>query len=382
MKDAMNDAMRKLALCLLLSAAPAAAEPREGAIVFARFGSVFQQPADLSQPPVAIAELPDDATEVKWLEPIRNGHLVVVNLADYPVWVYAPDPGMPALLRGGPCTGRAHPNPWGGCLACATREGQMLVSAGPRVDQAKIPLDLEDVAFLGDSGLELAGRAPDNTLVGFNRKDPQNHHVLAKIAPRSHLLFSPDGKKAVGVFGEGDAARVRSFLLDGEGVSRQLGGPGFPTVWSWDSTWIFYQEGDIKMEGIPDEGDESGMLEAPIGDRFLVAAAPRRRKPAPKKRGKPKGKPKAEPSPSGPLIRACVARATGGEVKCWEGYTGLAFSPDSTLVLLKKDKSLYVGKIAGVRPDPPVKIMDDIDGAATWVPGLIAAPMPPPDGRP
>jgi hypothetical protein len=63
-----------------------------------------------------------------------------------------------------------------------------------------------------------------------------------------------------------------------------------------------------------------------------------------------------------------VARATGGEVKCWDGYTGMAFSPDSTRVLLKRDKALYVGKIAGVRPDPPVKTVDNSDGAATWAP--------------
>jgi hypothetical protein len=72
-----------------------------------------------------------------------------------------------------------------------------------------------------------------------------------------------------------------------------------------------------------------------------------------------------------------VARAVGGEVKCWDRYTGLAFSPDSTLVLLKRDKALYVGKIAGVRPDPPVKIIDEVDGAATWVPGPIGVPPPP-----
>ena len=62
-------------------------------------------------------------------------------------------------------------------------------------------------------------------------------------------------------------------------------------------------------------------------------------------------------------------------MKCWDNYTGMAFSPDSTLVLLKRDKSLYIGKIAGVRPDPPQKILDDVDGAATWVPAPIGAPL-------
>jgi hypothetical protein len=41
---------------------------------------------------------------------------------------------------------------------------------------------------------------------------------------------------------------------------------------------------------------------------------------------------------------------------------------------LKKGKSLFIGKIAGVHPDPPVKIIDDAEGAATWVPAAIASP--------
>ncbi len=83
------------------------------------------------------------------------------------------------------------------------------------------------------------------------------------------------------------------------------------------------------------------------------------------------------PTPAPPTSRICIARATGGEVKCWDGFTGMAFSPDSTLVLLKKEKSLFIGKIAGVKPDPPVKVIDGVDGAATWTPGTVAAPIEP-----
>jgi hypothetical protein len=365
--------MRALAwLGVLLAGAPASA--REGTILFTRLGSVYEQPADLSRPAVEIAELPDDATEVRWLEPIRSGRLVVVNLIDYPTWVFAPDPAKPAILRGGPCTGRARPNPWGGCLFCPTREGPMLVAAG-HVDQAPLPVELEDVAFLGDSGFEMGGRTKDGQVVAFDRRAPAARRVLAAKGPGSHLIFAPDGTRGVGVFGEGIDGRVRTFMLDGDGVSRQLGGPGYPTVWSWDSAWVLFQEGDIADAPGSDDPDESSRLEAAAGETFLVAA-PRRRRPPPRKKKRPATRPAPE-EPAGPVIRACAARATGGEVKCWEGYTGLAFSPDATLVLLKRERSLYVGKIAGVRPEPPVKIIDDVDGAATWVPApQVAAPLP------
>jgi hypothetical protein len=128
-----------------------------------------------------------------------------------------------------------------------------------------------------------------------------------------------------------------------------------------------FQEGDIKNAPAPGSG-EDGMLEAPPSPWLLAAPA---QKKSPKR---PSGK-RGAPAPPPATTRVCVARATGGEVKCWDNFTGMAFSPDSTLVLLKREKSLYVGKIAGVRPDPPTKILDDVDGAATWVPAAIGAPL-------
>ncbi len=352
-----------LSLLSLLLAAPAAAH--EGAIVFARFGGVYQQLAEPGAQVTQIAELPDDATEVRWIEGIEDGRLLVLDLGSYPVWIYAPDPTRPALLRGGPCNGRARPSPGGGCVVCPTAQGPMLVAAG-RTDHAPLPGPLEQVSFLGPTGMELAALTEEG-VVGFDRRDPLEQRALAQPGARSHLLVSPDGKTGVAVFGTGDDARIRSFVLDGTGVPRQLGGPGFPTAWSWDSQWILFQEGDIKdSDGGEDEDDGTSA--------FLVQAPPRRR-PARKR-----PTPRPEPEPAGPIVRACVGRAVGGEVKCWGGYTGLAFSPDSKLVLLKKGTTLYVGKIAGVRPDPPLKLVENVDGAATWVPNLVAAPLPPPEG--
>jgi hypothetical protein len=333
-----------------------------GTIIFTHMGSVLQQPADLSEPAVTIAELPDDATEVRWAEPTADGRLIVLDFDSYSAWLASAGPDRPIALRGGGCTGRARPSPKGGAVVCPTRDGPTMLEARGN-GRLLLPGPLDELAYRGPTAFDLAAITADG-VVGLTCKEPGRRQLLAKAGPRSHLLVAPNGQNAVAVFGEGEDGRVRSFLLDGEGVSRQLGGPGIPTAWSWDSTWVLFQEGDIKNAPAPAQPGDEGAIEAP--SRFVLAAPPRKKKPPPKKT------PAAAPT----TTRVCVARASGGEVKCWDDFTGMAFAPDSTEVLLRRGTSLYIGKIAGVRPEPPVKIIDGVDGAATWTPGPIAAPLP------
>jgi hypothetical protein len=288
----------------------------------------------------------------------------VLDFGQMTSWVVTHDPDKPAEMRGGPCLGRARPSPKGECVVCQGTDGPILVSS-TKVVTKPLPGPLGEPAFRGPTGFEMAALT-DQGVIGFDRRKPDDQRVLAKPGAVGHLLIAPDGTRAVAVFGDKDAARIRTFMLDGDGTSRQLGGPGVPTLWSWDSTWVLFQEGDIANAPKPGEGGE-GMLRVDPSLFAMPSPAP------PKKRPPPPPK-KKEPAVATPTTRVCVARATGGEVKCWDDFTGMAFSPDSTEVLLKKGKSLYVGKIAGVHPDPPVKILDEVDGAATWVPTAIPAP--------
>jgi len=356
---------------LLVLAGAAHADSAPGTIVFTRFGSVYERPADGGGDIAQIAGLPDDASEVKFVEATRDGKLIVLDMASYSIWLASSGADRPIHVQGGPCTGRARPAPAGDLVVCTTADGPSLLAA---VGNKASPLTgtLDEVQFRGPTGAELVALA-DEGVVGLDRKKPDDREVLAKPGARSHLLVAPDGDLAVAVFGEGAEGRVRSFVLDGKGTSRQLGGPGTPTLWSWDSTWVMFQEGDIKNAPAPGQGDE-GLLEASPDPWLLGAPGQGQKRSTPKRPG---GK-RAAPQPPPPTTRLCVARAIGGEVKCWDGFTGMAFSPDSTLVLLKREKSLYIGKIAGVRPDPPVKILDDVDGAATWVPAPVGLPLAPP----
>jgi hypothetical protein len=347
-----------LTACLLSLLIPSLAHAQDGRIVFARGGALWQQGADGKGEATQIADLPDDATEVRAIEPFANAHLLVLDMEAYAAWVVWPGAKGAGELRGGACTGRAHASPRGTCLLCPGPKGMTLASA-TRDRSSTVGAELDEAFFLGTSGDDLVGRS-GSEIVALDRRKPKATRVVAKNGLVSSFLPAPDGSRAVAVFGSGDTARVRSFLLDGEGVSRQLGGPGVPVVWSPDSQWVVIQEGILPDDpSMGDPGDESGAIDDPVQlDPWLLGAPAK----------KSKKKPKKPPEPPPPTTRACVARAVGGEVKCWDDYHGLAFSPDSTLVLLKKERSLYVGKIAGVKPEPPVKILDEVDGAATWVP--------------
>jgi hypothetical protein len=344
-----------LLLTALAAAAPttqAQAQGATGKIVFARGGALYQQADDGKGEATELAGLSDDATEARFLEATVDAKLIAIDMGQAATWLQK---GAGAL-GSGPCVARARPSPRGECVVCPGVDTPQLVSA--KGDTWKgLEVAGRDLQFRGPDG-KLMVMLTDNGVIGFDRRTPKKTEVLAKAGAKSHLVVSPDGTRAAAVFGEGATSRIKTFLLDGEGTPRQLGGPGVPILWSWDSSWLITQEGiNPDEEGGGDDDDSADAGGA--ADRSLLAAP---------KKAKPKKKPEPKPEPKGPTTRACAVRATGGETKCWDDYEGLAFSPDSTRVLLRKGTSLYVGKIAGVRPEPPVKLLDNIDGAATWIP--------------
>lgn len=359
------------ATLLVLAGAPAIAAdtakaaPLVGTIVFTHAGALQSIAPDGKGGATELAKLPDDAGTPLWLEANPGGSLIAIELAKGAAWFVK---GETSVREGG-CTGRARPAPNGDCVICAGASGPLMVNATKPETTHQLPASLREVNFLGPKPPELAALGAEGVFA-FERRTVDQHRLLAKPGATSHLLVAPDGDRAVAIFGDGDDSRVYSFQLDGEGVPRRIGGPGVPTAWSDDSAWVIVQEGTLPPEG-SDEGGGESILEAPddgapVFDRTIFAA-PAAKKPPPKKKPAPPKEPQPQ-RPRPPAVRACVVRAVGGESKCWDGYTGLALSPDSAYVLLQKGTSLYVGTLAGVRPEPPKKIVDDADPAATWVP--------------
>jgi hypothetical protein len=180
----------------------------------------------------------------------------------------------------------------------------------------------------------------------------------AADAPLRGFLASPDGARAVGTYTDEvytDAHHTKpadvlmGFELDGTAARRQLGRTGVAVDWTHDAQWVLVQDG----------------------------------------------------------AQGCEVRATGGEYKCWNGYTVESAAPDGRwMVLLGAPKggkstkakdgkqpaaeaavqgdvpvappagpvALYRGRLEGLLKEAPALIVSSVDGAAVWVPARPAAP--------
>ena len=335
-----------------IAAQPAPPPPISGRILFARAGQLLVQDLAVPGDPSVVAQLPEGAV-VKDMEPNRDGSLVAIHLEDQTLW------WLDGALATTGCEGRGRPSPAGECLACETAAGTTLVSAANASFMRKLPADLRDVGFKGARADELIARGAEG-VVAFSPATPGRRKIVATSGARSHLVIAPDGSRGAAIFGDGDGSRIFSFALDGTGVPRQLGGPGWPVGWSSDSAWVLIQEGLP-----PEDGGGEGWLGpelTPVEDRWLMAA--------PSKKKKKKGKKEADTIPRRRLLdeRACAAKAVGGEEKCWNGYQAIAFSPDVSRVLIERDGTFYVGAINGVKAERPKKVVEGADPGATWIP--------------
>jgi hypothetical protein len=362
-----------MTLIMVAVAAPGRAAdtpaPPPGRVLFVRGDALIEVPGDGKGAEREVARLPAEIGAVSWLEATADGGLVVARGASGSAWLVAGE----TTWRTG-CAGVARPSPTAECVLCESG-GSLALIGVTKAFRVEVPGTWRDVSFLG--GPKELATLTTGGVIGFGPRAPKKARPLTKAGAVSHFLAAPDGSKGVAVFGHGKDSRVHGFVLDGEGVPRRLGGPGVPVVWSWDSTWVLIEEGSPPPEdggapgegpegGEPDEGgsepdvgEERGAMEA-APDPWL-AAAPAQKKNKKKKAPEPK---KEEPRAR---VRSCVVRAVGGESKCWNGFTSRSFAPENERVLLWRDGNLYAGKIPGVRPEGPKKIVEKADGPAVWV---------------
>jgi hypothetical protein len=370
--------------------APAAPAPDPGRVLFVRGGVLVSLPGDGKGQPSEILALPDDIGTAQALEATADGGLVVVRGDKGSAWLVA---GEKTWRTG--CAGRARPSPSAECVLCDVG-GKLSLIGTVKTFTMDAGGPWHDASFLGGPR-ELAALTADGVLA-FVARDPKTTRKLTQAGAESYLLVAPDGSKGVAVFGKGLTSRVFGFELDGKGVPRQLGGPGFPVVWSWDSTWVLIQEGAPPGDegGAPgDGGDEGGepgdsgggegedggggegmyeggaggaaWLFAAAGDKAADKAGGGKGKTGGKKATPKKDKNPPKKDPPRARVRTCVVRAVGGETKCWNSFEPRSFAPDGDHVLMWREGVLYVGIIHGVNPETPHKLTDKADGPAVWV---------------
>lgn len=278
--------MRGLAIVIALSAlaaAPVVADDDLGAhtIVFTRNGKLIKSDAR-GRNETELLTLPT-TKKVRALRSDAAGKILLADIGG--TWSWMPLDGSSSTLTDLPCeAGPASLSQDGTYVLCRGRSGTIVCN----LKSGKItPLDVLT------AGARLTGVGSDLRLIwadaqGVWNAVPPQKKLPKKVAPQTpvrHLLASPDGTHAVGVYTdevfEGPKRRKTAdvlmvFALDGTAARRKAIQNGVPIEWSHDSKWVLIQDGSS----------------------------------------------------------ACVMLAVGGQYKCWRGYTAQSLSPDGRYALL------------------------------------------------
>lgn len=308
----------------LAAAAPAHADDDDfggATVVYARGGALYRADprghhetklADLGSPKAVVRALRSDAA----------GKVLLAQVDA--TWSWIPLDGTATQLAPLPCAdGPAQLAENGATVLCAAAEGsQIIVLATGTIVPVDVPTAGSRLLVLGDSRKLVWA---DST--GVWTAPPAHTRQKTKVAPEPPLrdfLPSPDGTRALAVYADEvytdthhkePAEMLMGFALDGQAARRKAIKAGAPVEWSHDSQWVLVQD----------------------------------------------------------RTSACLMRATGGEYKCWHGYTAASIAPDGkfALVLSQRDGApalLRVRLMGSPYTESPVLVTKGIDPAAVWVP--------------
>ncbi len=337
-----------VAACLAIATPTFADDELGGAsIIFARDHSLMRvDPKGKTE--VEIATFGDPKAKPPAVRSLKTDAAGKVLLADLDgTWQWMPLDGSAKSLTPLACgDGPAQLAEDGSCVVCRAKSG------GSQI----LNLASGKTLTVDQTGARITGKGADRRLVWADKdgiwsvplNDRKTPKKLAPEAPLRAFLPSPDGSRAVGVYPaeiytdahhKKPAEILMGFLLDGEGARRKAIKAGVPLEWSRDSEWVLVQNGG----------------------------------------------------------EACLMHATGGEYKCWRGFTAASISADGKygIFLGNRDGSHRQAaapapgkrddkkkKKKGKAPPPPEKKVDpadepDLDGGDTDDDDVA---VPPPSG--
>lgn len=344
-------------------------------VVFARGTSLWLTDGRGKAAAVELATLPGPATAVRLLRTDATGRNVLVDVDGQWSWFPLPTDGQPAQPRPLPCAAGPARFSWNArYVLCAAPSGQaQLVRLR---DGRLFPRDAPaaGASLIEHDGVRELVWTDGTTVSAAPLSRPTATRVLAPTAPLRGFLAAPDGSRGVGVYRDRpkkpkdapERDQLFGFALDGTAARRRLIRDGVVIDWSWDARWLLIQDG----------------------------------------------------------TKACIARATGGQFKCWKGYTAVSLAPDGAWALVlgpragadeagdkgrdepaatgsgesasgeggeehdeaddgtgvapKGPQSLFRAKLSGPYTERPALVETIVDGAALWLPDPTApAPTPP-----
>lgn len=311
---------------------------------------------------------------VRALRTDEAGKILLANVGGK--WAWMPLDGKASTLTDLPCAdGPAQLAADGSCVLCraATASSSLVINLATGTS-ITVAVPTAGARIVGDAASRKLVWADASGVWASPPNDPRKKTRVAPQAPLRGFLANPAGTRAVGVYEDvvhdsvhttKPAELLMTFALDGQGVRRKSVKAGVGAEWSHDNEWLLLQD-----------------------------------------RGS-----------------ACIVHATGGQYKCWKGYTGASIASDGkwALILGSRDKaapkvekkkkkksdkksdkkqpaeqaepenqdggdddmagddvevpppsgplSLYRAQLEGAYTTAPAKIVSVLDGAAVWVPG-------------
>lgn len=279
-------------LVLLLAAGTARGDDElgDGSVIFAR-GSALLKVDVRGRGEAEVAQLPAKVT-VRALRSDAAGNVLLADLAGK--WAWMPLDGSTRALSELPCAdGPAQLAEDGTSVLCRSPKATnqtIVVELGSKAAPVAVPVPAASARLVG-TGVERKLVWADG--LGVWRSGDRDGKHKTRVAPEAPLrgfLASPDGERGIAVYADqvfADTKHTRpadvlmTVQLDGNGARRKAIRDGVPVEWSHDAQWILVQDG----------------------------------------------------------ANACIMRASGGQYKCWKGYTGASLSPDGRwgLVLGSRD---------------------------------------------
>jgi hypothetical protein len=264
-----------------------------------------------------------------------KGETEIALLADLAgKWAWMPLDGSTRSLTELPCAdGPAQLAEDGSSVLCRSARAanqSILVELphGPGAGARTVALDIPP------GGARIIGSGTERALVWADTAgvwtapvgDPKHRTRVAPDPPLRGFLPSPDGERAIGVFGDQvftdvhhtkAAELLMTLQLDNQGARRKAIRDGVAVEWSHDAQWVLVQDGGS----------------------------------------------------------ACIMRATGGQYKCWRGYTAASLSSDGRW-------ALALGNRDGSKKQTPAKPAARPAGKSPATAKQAPPPAPPPRPAP
>lgn len=284
-------------------------------IIFARGEALWSVASDGSDER-KLASLGRSVNGISRIKVAASGSAMLVSIDGFHAWAeLSPDAG-PTSLHYLPCGGGLSTSPDlsedGGSVLCATQAGERVAiyRMRPALDVAIIDREANGPLFFADANTGAIGFGEQRNLVALDGGEPLSPH-----RPDRSMAVTPDGKRAIGAYGEGEIDVVYTFRLDGRATKRTLMQAARVVSISANSAWASLQQ----------------------------------------------------------EVDACAVRVSGGQYMCWRRHEALDISSHARNLLLTREGEtegyeLLLGSISGTKARKPVTLVKSAHRAAAFWP--------------